>query len=390
MEEIKYRDRKNTNSVKWDGCKEMFGDEDLMPLWVADMDFEAPACVKEALCAYVQEGIFGYYRPDEGYYEAFIAWEKMYHDYMVKREWIRFAPGVVPAFNWLIQILTKEQDSVIITPPVYHPFRNAIINNNRKLVESPLVRIGDSYEMNLEDFEKKLVENQVKLFIFCSPHNPVGRVWTREEICQVLDLCKKHNVYVIADEIHQDLVMKGYKKVTAATVGEYDDMLVTLASNSKTFNLAGCQNSFLVIADEKIRAAFDCYTKKLAISDGNAFGYIAVKSAYVGGRQWLEQVIELVERNYQMMKKCIKEAFPDVWIARLEGTYLMWMDLSPYISRERLQEFMQEECKLAIDYGSWFETDSKEAFIRINLATCKENIKEAARRIVAALTNYSE
>ena len=200
MSQVTYKDRLGTDCSKWDGCEEKFGDKNLLPLWVADMDFEAPVCVKKALKDYVDSGVYGYYRVPEGYYEAFINWEKTYHDYKVEKEWIRFAPGAVPAFNWLIHILTEEGDGVLITPPVYYPFKDAIVNNNRMVIESPLVRMEDHYELDYEDFEQKIKEQNVKLFIFCTPHNPVGRVWKRDEIVKVLDICKKYGVYVIADE----------------------------------------------------------------------------------------------------------------------------------------------------------------------------------------------
>ena len=182
MKQVIYKERKQTDCVKWDGCKEKFGMEELLPLWVADMDFEAPVCVKEALKNYVDFGVYGYYQPPKAYFEAFENWEEKYHDYKVEDQWIRFAPGVVPAFNWLIQILTKEKDGVIIMSPVYYPFRDAIINNERMLVESPLIRTKEGYEIDYADFEQKIQKNDVKLFIFCSPHNPVGRVWTAKEI----------------------------------------------------------------------------------------------------------------------------------------------------------------------------------------------------------------
>lgn len=219
MNKVVYKDRKHTDCDKWDGCKERFGEEDLLPLWVADMDFEVPVCVKDALKKYVDFGVYGYYAVPQSYYDAFIQWEEKYHGYKVKQDWIRFAPGVVPAFNWMMHILTKEKDAVLIMPPVYYPMKDAVINNNRTLIESPLKRTETGYVIDYGDFEQKIRENDVKLFIFCTPHNPVGRVWTKEEIQKVLDICKKYHVYVIADEIHQDIIMRGYEKVTAPQWG---------------------------------------------------------------------------------------------------------------------------------------------------------------------------
>lgn len=385
MSQVIYKDRLGTDCNKWDGCEEKFGDENLLPLWVADMDFEAPSCVKQALKEYVDFGVFGYYQIPNRYYEAFINWEKTYHDYDVKKEWIRFAPGVVPAFNWLIHILTNEQDGVLITPPVYYPFKDAVVNNNRTLVESPLMRLEDHYELDYEDFERKIKEQNVKLFIFCTPHNPVGRVWKRDEIVKVLDICKKYGVYVIADEIHQDIIMDGYQKVTAAATGNYVEIMVTLTAATKTFNLAGCQNSIVVIPNESLRKRYDDYLTRLRITGGNAFGYIAVQSAYEGGRKWLDEVLNIIEENYHLMKSILEEKLPKVWIPKLEGTYLMWIDLGAYVSADEIESVIQKDCGLAVDYGSWFGGEAYGTFIRVNLATREENIRLAAEKIVEAL-----
>jgi cystathionine beta-lyase len=385
MSQVIYKDRLGTDCNKWDGCEEKFGDENLLPLWVADMDFEAPSCVKQALKEYVDFGVFGYYQIPNRYYEAFINWEKIYHDYDVKKEWIRFAPGVVPAFNWLIHILTNERDGVLITPPVYYPFKDAVVNNNRTLVESPLMRLEDHYELDYEDFERKIKEQNVKLFIFCTPHNPVGRVWKRDEIVKALDICKKYGVYVIADEIHQDIIMDGYQKVTAAATGNYDEIMVTLTAATKTFNLAGCQNSIVVIPNESLRKRYDDYLTRLRITGGNAFGYIAVQSAYEGGRKWLDEVLNIIEENYHLMKSILEEKLPKVWIPKLEGTYLMWIDLGAYVSADEIESVIQKDCGLAVDYGSWFGGEAYGTFIRVNLATREENIRLAAEKIVEAL-----
>lgn len=385
MSQVIYKDRLGTDCNKWDGCEEKFGDEHLLPLWVADMDFEAPSCVKQALKEYVDFGVFGYYQIPNRYYEAFINWEKTYHDYDVKKEWIRFAPGVVPAFNWLIHILTNERDGVLITPPVYYPFKDAVVNNNRTLVESPLMRLEDHYELDYEDFERKIKEQNVKLCIFCTPHNPVGRVWKKEEIVKVLDICKKYGVYVIADEIHQDIIMDGYQKVTAAATGNYDEIMVTLTAATKTFNLAGCQNSIVVIPNESLRKRYDDYLTRLRITGGNAFGYIAVQSAYEGGRKWIDEVLNIIEENYHLMKSILEEKLPKVWIPKLEGTYLMWIDLGAYVSADEIESVIQKDCGLAVDYGSWFGGEAYGTFIRVNLATREENIRLAAEKIVEAL-----
>lgn len=275
MSQVTYKDRLGTDCSKWDGCEEKFGDKNLLPLWVADMDYE--------------------------------------------------------------------------------------------------------------DFEQKIKEQNVKLFIFCTPHNPVGRVWKRDEIVKVLDICKKYGVYVIADEIHQDIIMNGYQKVTAAATGDYDEIMVTLTAATKTFNLAGCQNSIVVIPDESLRKRYDDYLTKLRITGGNAFGYVAVQSAYEGGRAWLDEVLNIIEENYQLMKSILEEKLPKVWIPKLEGTYLMWIDLGAYVGAEEIETVIQKQCGLAVDYGSWFGGEAYGTFIRVNLATEKENIRLAAEKIAEVL-----
>lgn len=385
MSEVSYQDRRNTHSRKWDGCKERFGTDDLLPLWIADMDFAAPKCVREALRNYVDFGVFGYYTPSQEYYDAFINWEKFYHDYQVEQEWIRFAPGVVPAFNWFLHILTKKDDGVIILTPVYYPFQDAIVNNGRQLVDCPLIRTENTYEIDYTDFENKIIAHNVKACIFCSPHNPVGRVWKDWELIKVLDICKKHGVYLLSDEIHQDIIMDGYTQIPAATLGDYDDILMTLTAATKTFNLAACQNAILVIPNEDLRKRYDEYLTRLRITGGNPFGYIAVQSAYESGREWLEEVLGIIEANYRYMKSRMEEALPEVWIPELQGTYLMWIDLKKYVGVHNIESVIQGQCGLAVDYGTWFGGDRYEGCFRINLATKPDNIKLAADRIIQAL-----
>jgi len=387
MSQIIYKDRTKANSRKFSGLKDKFGRDDLIPLWIADMDFEVPMCVTDGLREYIDFGVFGYYDPTDEYFNAIINWEEKYQDYQIKKEWIRYAPGVVPAFNWLIHNLTKENDSVIIMAPVYYPFGEGIVNNGRKLVESHLIRTENSYDIDFEDFEQKIIENDVKLFILCNPHNPVGRVWTEEELKRTLDICKKHHVYVIADEIHQDLIMKGYRKVTAATVGDYSDMLITLTAATKTFNLASVQNGILIIPDEKLRQMYDDYMVHLRITIGNAFGYISVQNAYQYGRPWLEELLEVIESNYNYLKETLYRELPEIWMSDLQATYLTWIDLGKYLQPQEVEDVVLSECKLAVDFGSWFGGERYAGFIRMNLATSREVIAQAAENMINVLKN---
>lgn len=383
-EPILYVDRKGTHCEKWDGLGERFGREDLLALWVADMDFRVPQCVLEAEKDYLDTGVFGYYHPSEGYYQAFMDWEQERHGYSVQREWLRFSPGVVPAINWLIQIFTKPQDRVMVLTPVYYPFLHAVRDNERTLVACQLVHQDGQYTVDLAAFEAAIAENQVRMFIMSSPHNPVSRVWRRGELTAMLDICKKHGVLVLSDEIHQDLTFDGHKHIPSATAGDYRHMVITLTAASKTFNLAGCQNAFVVLPDAKLRKEYDAFTKRIHIREGNPFGYIAVEAAYRGGKAWLQQVQEIIWNNYGYLREQLAIHLPKACVTPLEGTYLMWVDFAAYLQPEEMERFFEETCGIAVDYGAWFEGDGQ-SHIRINLATSRENVEKAFSSILQGL-----
>ena len=380
MEELIYRDRRGTNASKWNRLSPRFTREDLLGLWVADMDFAAPACVREALHKQVDFGVFGYDVTPDAYYEAFLHWEKTYHGYEPQRAWLRYSPGVVAGFNWLIQLLTKPGDGVLVQTPVYYPFLSAATDNGCRLVENELVNTAGVYTVDLADFERKLTEEHVKVFLLCSPHNPVGRVWRREELAAMLELCRVHGVYVISDEIHHDFTHGGHKHIPAATVGEYYDRLVTLTAPSKTFNLAGLKNSVVIIPDEKLRKAWDSYTGKLHTATGGSFGVIAAQAAWEGGRPWLEQVLQTVEGNYELLRTELVPRKPELILSPLEGTYLAWLDLGAYVKPQEMAAAVEGRCGLAVDYGAWFGGHAP-CHIRINLATRPENIRQAIQSL---------
>ena len=372
---LEYVDRRGTNCSKWDGQSRMFGEEGLLAMWVADMDFKVPECVREALHTYVELGVFGYMKVPESYYEACIEWEERHHHYILQKEWIRFSPGVVSAFNWIIQFMTEKEDTVIVMTPVYYPFLHAVTDNGRKLVTSDLKNEKGVYQIDFEDFENKIIENNVKLFILCSPHNPVGRVWKKEELERLFDICCRHSVFVISDEIHQDLVYGRNRHVPSYQVGNYANMMISIIAPSKTVNLAGAQNSIVIIQNEMLREKWDSYVKGIHILGGNGFGYIAAESAYRGGEEWLEEVKNQIMVNYHYLKDTFQERLPKAVVAPLEGTYLAWIDLSEYVDSKNMKEFMQKKCHMAVDYGSWFGGERFGGFIRINLATSLENVK---------------
>lgn len=385
---MEYIDRKNTNSVKWDGLKKEFGEDGLLAMWVADMDFPCPDCVTEALKKYAEMPL-GYFTPPDSYFEAVANWERERHAYEIKPEWICVTPGVVPALHWAVRVFSNPGDGVMVSTPVYYPFMRAVQHcGERKLVKCDLKRTGQAYEMDYGRMEREIVENHVTLYILCNPHNPIGRVWTEEELKKLLELCRKHGVTVISDEIHQDLInpKSGRKKVTAAALGDYGDMVITMAAASKTFNIAAAQNSFVIIPDEEKRKKFRTFMENMSLGQGNTFGYVAAEAALRGGEAWLKDVLDVIYGNYEYVRDRFERECPEVKISGLEGTYLMWMDFSAlFATEEEMKEFLQKKCRIAMDYGSWFGGAGYERFARMNIATSRENVETACGRMISEL-----
>ncbi len=379
--QLEFVERRGTDSFKWDGMDIMFGRSDLLAAWVADMDIRVPECVRESLREYVDFGVFGYYRPSDGFHEAFMAWERNRHGIEIDRDWIRHIPGVVPGLYWAVRMLTEPGESVAVMTPVYYPFSDAVLDTGRKLVQVPLTHDGELYRMDLDAFEAAVVEQDVKLFVLCSPHNPVGRVWSAEELRALMEVCRAHGVYVVSDEIHHDLIMPGFKHVSTALVGSYDDILITFLSASKTFNLAACSQAFAVIADEGLRARFDGFAKQERLQFGTPFGYVAYQAAYAGGEAWLDDLLRLVWDNHGLLAAGLREALPEAVVHPLQGTYLAWVDLGSHVEGRDAESLVRDTCKLAVDFGPWFGGDAHGSFIRINLATSPENVREMVRRL---------
>ena len=383
-ESLVYIDRNGTDCVKWDGTKGTFGEAGLLPLWVADMDFQAPACVREAVASWAAHGAYGYYKTPDRYYKAFQRWEQEQHGYTVEREWIRFSPGIVSAIYWLVQILTQPGDAVTVLTPVYYPFLNAIRDNGRTLTPCDLVNEGGRYIIDFDKLDKHFAETQSKVLIFSSPHNPVGRVWLREELEQLCAICEKHGVTILSDEIHQDLVIGDHAHIPTATL--YKGRIVTLCSASKSFNLAGLKNSFVVIPDQALRQQFDKFVGNICCGDGPSVGYVAATVAFERGLPWLNAIRERIYDNYQAVCGEFADRLPQAVISPLEGTYLMWIDLRKCLDPEQTKTIVQDICGLAVDYGDWFGGDAWKGFIRINLATSLDNVMLATSRLLAALT----
>ena len=376
-------ERKGTYSLKWDALDKRFGNADLISMWVADMEIKAPKEVIEALKERCEHGVFGYSYVSDEYYNSVIKWLKEKHNYEIKKEWLRFTNGVVTAIYCFVNIFTKVDDAILILTPVYYPFHNAVKDNNRKLITCDLKNTDGYFTIDYDEVEKKIVENKVKLFIQCSPHNPAGRVWKEEELAKILEICKKHNVLVISDEIHQDITMKGYKHIPSAIVanGKYADNLITVSAASKTFNLAGLIHSNIIISNDELRKKYDKEIKKINQTEINILGMLATQVAYEKGSEWLENVKEIIEDNFNYLKTELNKHIPEITITNLEGTYLVFLDLRKIIPIDKVKEFIQDKCNLAIDFGEWFGASFK-GFIRINLATDPEIVKKAVESII--------
>jgi len=375
--------RHNTNSYKWDAA-----DADLLPMWVADMDFEVPQPIKEAIVKRAEHGIFGYSMPQESYYEAIINWEKRRHGWAIEKEWITFTPGIVPAVHMLVRALAQPGDKVIVQTPVYYPFFNAIINNGCQIEKNSLKLQNKKYIMDFEDLERKVKDPRARLLILCSPHNPVGRVWNREELVRLGALCVENDVTVISDEIHCDLIFKGHKhRPFAALDTRFTQNSITCIAPSKTFNLAGLQTSAVITPNADIRARFT----NVLVSDGlmmpSPFGITALEAAYNHGEPWLEQLMDYLSRNVDFLVRFVEERLPMVEVIKPEGTYLVWLDFRKLgIDPHTLEDLMLKKAKVWLDEGYIFGREGK-GFERINVACPRSLLKQGLQRIEKAVNS---
>lgn len=377
--------RRNTGCAKWD-----LGDEDVIPMWVADMDFEAPQPVIDAVKKRAAHGIYGYSFLQEPYYEAVINWMNKRHGWKTEKEWITFSPGVVPAVNMLVRALTQAGDNVIVQSPVYYPFYKAITNNGCQVVQSPLLYEKGRYYMNFDDLENKMKDDRTKLLILCSPHNPVGRVWTREELTKLGNLCLKYDVFVISDEIHSDLIYSGNKHIPFASLSEKFALnSAVCTAPSKTFNIAGLQISNIIIPDEKIRKLYKNVIESNGINDPNVFGIEACEAAYRGGEEWLDELLCYIEENRDYVINYIGNHIPEIKVVKPEGTYLIWLDCTKLkMKSQKLHEFFMKKAKVWFDEGYIFGTGG-ENFERMNIACPRATIEQALKRIEQAIKTLS-
>ncbi len=379
-------DRKNSDSLKFDFAVEKGLPEDVLPLWVADMDFKAPPGVIEALQKSLDRGIFGYSDTKDDYYETVAAWFKKRFDFTYEKEWLIKTPGIVFALANAVRALTEKWDNVIIQPPVYYPFFNVIRNNHRNIIENPLVYKDGKFYIDFEDFEKKIVDNNVKLFILCSPHNPVSRVWTKEELRRLGEICLKHNVYVVADEIHCDFVFEGYKHhIFIDAVPEMKDRTIICTAPSKTFNIAGMQLSNIFIPSAEIREKYMAEIDVTGFTVPSNPGVVACKAAYATGEQWFEECLAYIKGNFDYLRDFLKENIPELKLVEPEGTYLAWIDCSGLgLTAEQLNDLIINKAKLWLDAGDIFGKAS-EQFQRIVLACPRATLEKAMKQLKEAI-----
>ena len=378
-------DRTHTWSIKHDFKKENGKADDILPLWVADMDFRSPDSVVEALKKAVDHGIFGYSRADESYFAAVAAWDQKRPHLTLQPEWMTCTPGIVFALSIAVRAFTQEGDAVLIQPPVYHPFSRAILRNKRTLVENPLVLKDGHYEMDLEELEQKVLDEHVKLMILCNPHNPVGRVWTREELTALADICLRHHVYVISDEIHGDFVWQGHEQTPYASISEeacLHSMMCT--APSKTFNLAGMATSNLFIPDPEMRRKFRSELLDVGQENMNRLGLFACRAAYEGGGEWLDQLIGYLAGNLALVRDFCKNRVPQIQLVEPEGTYLAWLDCRELgMTDDELMAFFSNEAKVWLDPGT-HSGEQGSGFMRFNLGSSRSVIAQALDQIEAA------
>ncbi len=373
----KITSRRGTNSYKWDSAE----DKDVLPMWVADMDFQTAPCIIEALRKRVDHGIFGYTRVPEEYYEAVISWFRRRHQWNIQRDWFIYTSGVVPALSAVIKALANEGDNILTLTPVYNCFFSSIRNNGCKLSSCALKYENNTFSIDFDDLERRAADPKTPLLLLCNPHNPSGRVWTREELQRIGDICIKNNVIVVSDEIHCEIVHPGYKYTPFASISEeFQKHNVTCISPSKAFNIAGLQIANIIVENDEWRRRIDKAININEVCDVNPFGVIATIAAYNEGELWLDELLKYIHANYLFFKEYCEKHFPQFPVAPLEGTYLAWMDCrSLSIPSEQLEEDLMKKEKLWLNAGSMYGKDG-EGFMRWNLACPRQFVEEGLKR----------
>ncbi|MDE7431581.1 MAG: pyridoxal phosphate-dependent aminotransferase [Lachnospiraceae bacterium] len=381
-------DRRDTNSLKYDFAKRRGMPDNLLPLWVADMDFKTSSYVLEALLRQTEHGIFGYSEVQEEYFEALRAWMERHYNWSVEQRWLVKTPGIVYALAMAVRAFTKVGDGVLIQFPVYYPFREIIEVNDRRVISNTLVQDEKGrYHMDIADFENKIIKENIKLFFLCNPHNPVGRVWTEKELTQIGDICLKHHVIVVSDEIHADFVFKGRHHVFSNIKEEYKDFTITCTSPSKTFNLAGLQISNIFIPNRELRKRFRTEIDASGYSQLNIMGLVACEAAYRDGDEWYYAMLDYIRGNIEFTKEFIGQRIPQIKMTEPEGTYLVWLDFRGLkLKEQELENLIIKKAGLWLDSGAIFG-ESGTGFQRINVACPRVILTEALKKLEQAVNS---
>jgi cystathionine beta-lyase len=367
-------ERRGTKSYKWDTMESKYDRNDLTAMWVADADFKVAKPILDVLVERVNHGIFGYTkRPDE-FYDSIINWCEKRHNWKIEKEWISYTPGVVAAINWAVKVYTEPGDKIIVQPPVYFPFFSAVENKGRVLINNNLIIKDGKYYMDFDNLISQ-IDERTKLLILCSPHNPISRVWSKEELVKLTDICVEHNIKIISDEIHSDLIMPGYKHTCTSSISDkVAQLTITCMAPSKSFNIAGLDTAVAIIPNNEMRKKFTDFQNEIGVNMGNVFGIEAFIAAYNSGEEWLENEIVYINDNFKYFKNFIETKIPQFKVTELEGTYLLWLNCSCLnMTKEELDKFFVEKVKVMLVPGENFGNGGK-GFMRFNIATPRENI----------------
>ena len=378
-------DRRNTGAVKVERCKALYGSENVLPLWVADMDFRTPDFIFEAIRERCEHPILGYSMPPKEFYPSLMNWIKEHHQWEVKRQWVGFLPGIVPGLSFAVQSLTKPGDEVIVQPPVYYPFFHVVENNKRVVINNPVKTLNGKFEMDLEDLERKITP-KTKLFILCNPHNPGGRVWDKETLTRLAEICTKHKIIVVSDEIHADMVLKGHKHTPFASVSEAAAQIsLTFMAPSKTFNMPGLISSSYIIPNEELRKQFVGFLEASELTGGNIFAYAATVAAYEKGEEWRKQMLEYVQGNIDFVVDFLSKNIPQIKPMIPEASFLVWLDCEELgMETDRLFDFFAKKAGLGLNKGTTFGPGG-EYHLRLNVACSRQILKKAMKQLSAAV-----
>lgn len=382
-------DRRKYDSVKWGNLEDKYGDKDILPMWIADMDFKSSDEIIQALKERAEHGVFGYGYRKDSFYDAIINWVKTRYNWEIKKEWILFTPGVVMGLNLGVRELVKEGQKVLVQPPVYPPFYRVLSNNGRLANNNPLIYNGEKFVMDYDDLEKN-IDKDTKLMLLCNPHNPVGRVWSKEELTRLGDICLKNGTIIVSDEIHCDLTLKGHTHTPLASISkELEQNTITLMAPSKTFNIAGLVTSIAIVANDEIRDTFLKAIESMEIDNNTTFGTLGLEVAYDQSGQWFEEVMVYIEDNIDFAIEYIKKNIPKIRVDRPEGTYLLWLDFRGLgKSKEVINESLIKIGKVALNDGSSYGENGN-GFFRLNIACPRVILEDGLKRVEKAVKNIS-